>query len=70
MAKWQKWFKPSYLNRLEAKAKLKQQLQAKRLNRSGSQAQGTFLEKQKAPEELIDSCMNLMQKGVRNIFNP
>ncbi len=48
---------------MDAKAKLKQQLQAKRLKRSGSQAQRTYLEKQKVPEELIDSCMNRMQKG-------
>lgn len=48
---------------MDAKAKLKQQLQAKRLKRGGPQAQRTFLEKQKVPEELIDSCMNRIQKG-------
>ncbi len=51
---------------MDAKAKLKQQLQAKRLKRGGPQAQRTFLEKQKVPEELIDSCMNRMQKGGSN----
>ena len=52
---------------MDAKAKLKQQLQAKRLKRGGPQAQRTFLEKQKVPEELIDSCMNRMKGGSNNI---
>jgi hypothetical protein len=62
-----KRFKPTYLIRMDAKAKLKQQLQAKRLKRGGPQAQRTFLEKQKVPEELIDSCMNRMKGGSNNI---
>lgn len=38
--------------------KLKQKMNAERLKRSSSDAQRLFLEKNKVPKDLVDTCMN------------
>lgn len=44
-----------------ARSKLKQKMKAERLKRSSADAQRSFLEKKKVPNELIDTCMNQLK---------
>jgi hypothetical protein len=48
---------------MDPKTKLKQKLQNERLKRGTTQSKRSFLEKKKVPEELIDSCLNRLNRG-------